>query len=475
MNSIASVPDPARSLVRQAGAAFAAGQHGEALRLYETALRFDARNERALFGAASCHHALGDLPRAAALFGSLAKAHPEKAMYHYNQGYSLLQDAQYDAAAKILRKCCERIQDPHVKANLAIALESTSNRDLASARRLLEEAAASLMNDASVQSNLAYLQLLMGDYAAGWRQHERRAILQRVIASTPVPLWQGESLAGKTLLLWCEQGLGDSLQFVRYLPLVARRAVADGGSVAFQPPPSLYRLFATSFLALAPAVTILSPDEPVTQFDVHCSLMSLPERMHTTVDTVPAEIPYLHAEPLAVAQWQERLSTANGMKVGLVWGGDSGKGHDPIFQRADRRRSTSLEQFALLFDIPGITYFSLQKGEPANQARSMSGRSNFIDYTDELLDFADTAALTANLDLVITVDTSVCHLAGGLGCEVWLLNRWDACWRWLLGRDDSPWYPTLTQYRQTIHGDWSDVVSRIARDLRLRVDANTRT
>lgn len=449
--------------------AYAAGQHGEALRLYDASLRFDAGNELALFGTASCHHALGNLPRAAELFECLAAAHPEKVMYRYNQGHSLLLDAQYDAAAEILWECFNRLQDPHVKANLALALESTSNRDLITARRLLEEAAASLTSDSNVQGNLAYLRLLMGDYETGWRQHERRQILQSAIASTPVPLWRGDSLAGKTLLLWSEQGLGDSLQFVRYLPLIARRAIVEGGTVVFQPPAALYRLFATSFASLVPIVTILSKDQPVTQFDLHCSLMSLPERMHTTIDTVPADIPYLHAESVAVAHWRNRLSPTRGMKVGLVWGGDSRKGHDPIFQRADRRRSIAFERLQPLLDLPEITYFSLQKGEPSNEARTMAGRSNFIDYTGELLDFADTAALAANLDLVITVDTSVCHLAGGMGRDVWLLNRWDTCWRWLVGREDSPWYPTLTMYRQTILGDWTDVVARIANDLRLKV------
>ena len=470
MDLPASIP-PSASLLRQAGAAYAATRYADALHLYETVLQSDPANELASFGVASCQHAIGNLKRAIELFGSLAEAHPEKPVYRYNQGYGLLLDAQYDRAAETLQACCERIADPQVKANLALALQYRSTRDLATARALLAEAAASLPNDADVQSNLAYLQLLTADYEAGWRQHEHRSILQSAIASTPVPHWQGEPLDGRTLLLWSEQGLGDSLQFIRYLHPLARRVAADGGRIVFQPPPALHRLFANSFAPLRPTVEIVSSDETVPRFDAHCSLMSLPERMHTTIATVPAEIPYLHADPLDVALWQDRLKSAVGLRVGLVWGGDSRKGHDPIFQRSDRRRSVLLEQLAPLFAIPGVTYFSLQKGEPANQARTMSGNPYFPDFTGSINDFADTAALIANLDLVITVDTSVCHLAAAQGREVWLLNRWDTCWRWLVERDDSPWYPTLTQYRQTTNGEWGSVIARIEQALRLRVCA----
>jgi hypothetical protein len=457
-------------LLRQAGALYAARRFADALAAYESALEVAPESELAMFGAASCQHGLGDLPRASESFGRLADRYPSKPVYRYNQGYSCLLDARYDEAEPILRDCMARIDDPHVKANLAIALENASSRDLTAARLLLEEAAARLPGDPVVQTNLAQVLLLMGEYEHGWRLNEQRLLLPGAAPDTPVPLWQGESLRGKLLALLHEQGLGDSLQFVRYLPALAQRAAADGGRVVFQPPESLYRLFATSFAGLAPSVTILRSDEVGGPPDAWCPLMSLPERMHTTLATVPSQIPYLHAAPDARAQWQERLRRHAGLKVGLVWGGESRKNLDPIFQRADRRRSTTLEQLAPLFEIPGVVYYSLQKGEPARQAHAMPARANFLDYTEELNDFADTAALAANLDLVITVDTSVCHLAGGLGIEVWLLNRWDTCWRWMLDRDDSPWYPTLTQYRQQTPGDWAGVIRRIGSDLRAWAD-----
>ncbi len=459
-------------LLRQAGSAFGGGRHRDALGLYESALVLEPANEIALFGAASCLHALGELPRAARMFERLADSHPRKVMYRYNQGYSLLLDAQYDAAARVLGECNGRIDDPHVKANLAIALQYATERDLETAGKLLEQAASALPNDSDVQRNLGLLRLLAGDYESGWRLHERRATLQSAVASTSAPLWRGESLAGTTLLLWHEQGLGDSLQFVRYLPLVARRAQAEGGTVLFQPPPSLYRLFALSFADLAPGLTVLPPERQITSFDSHCSLLSLPERMHTMLATVPAEMPYLHADPAATAEWRQRLGADRRVKVGLVWGSDSRSGSTAIARQAYARRSLTLEQMRPLFAITGVVYCSLQKGEPAAQAQAMAGRDNFVDLTGGITDFADTAALAANLDLIVTVDTSVCHLAGGLGLETWLLNRRDACWRWLVGRADSPWYPTLIQYRQSTQGEWGDVVACVAQDLQARSTAN---
>jgi Flp pilus assembly protein TadD len=356
-------------LLRQAGAMYGAGRFADALPLYESALQTAPESEIAMFGMASCQNELGNVRRAAELFGSLAAKYPANAFYRYNQGYSYLLDARYDDAAPILRECLGRIDNPHVKANLGIALEHTSARDLPTARQLMEEAAARLPGDPLVQTNLSYLRLLMGDYEQGWRLHERRQGLPSAAALTAVPMWQGESLAGKVLAVLHEQGFGDSLQFVRYLPMIAQRAAADGGRVIFQPPEPLYRLFATSFADLAPDVTILPPEEIAT-FHCYCPLMSLPERMHTTLATVPAQVPYLRAAPEAVAQWRERMNGHVAVKAGLVWAGNARKGIAPIFQRTDKRRSTTLQQLTPLFDIPDVVFYSLQKAS----RRSRCGR-----------------------------------------------------------------------------------------------------
>jgi hypothetical protein len=184
--------------------------------------------------------------------------------------------------------------------------------------------------------------------------------------------------------------------------------------------------------------------------------MSLPRAFSTTVATIPSEVPYLTADPLQVEGWRRRLAELRNIRVGLVWAG-SPRPDQPEANRVDRRRSVTLEHFAKLADVPGVSFVSLQKGPAASQTRS-SPDLLIHDWTDELDDFADTAALIEALDLVISVDTSVVHLAGALGKPVWLLNRFDTCWRWLLDRDDTPWYPTLRQFRQPKPGDWDSVI-----------------
>jgi Flp pilus assembly protein TadD len=453
-------------LLQQAGIALGAGRYADALDLYESALRIAPDNERARLGEATCHHALGNVDRAALMFGALATAHPRQPVYRYNQGYCLLLDGRHDEALPVLEESARRLDDPHVKSNLGLALQFAKHRDLARAGTLIAAAAAALPDDATIQANLAFHHLLSGDYAAGWTRHERRASLRRTAQSTSAPLWQGEPFGGRTLGLWHEQGFGDSLQFVRYVALLARSAVAAGGRILLQPPRPLFRLFHTSLEGSAPDVEVVDPDTPVDILDWHCPLMSLPARMGTTLDTVPAEVPYLRPDSALAQAWRERLAGLPGLKVGLVWGASSNVERDPALQRGYRRRSVALADLAMLLDVPGVTFVSLQKGPQAAEADAFRSRVSFVDWTGELDDFADTAALAAGLDLVISVDTSVCHLAGAIGRPVWLLNRWDTDWRWLLDRDDSPWYPTLTLYRQDAPGDWSGAIARVTANLR---------
>jgi hypothetical protein len=205
-------------------------------------------------------------------------------------------------------------------------------------------------------------------------------------------------------------------------------------------------------------------------FDLHCPLMSLPGAFGTNLANIPGGVPYLAAEPAAVMRWRSRLAPFAGLKVGLVWAGSR-----RVFQsdaaNVDRRRSITLAHFAALADVPGCSFVSLQKDEAARQTRSPPEGLAICDWTDELDDFADTAALIGALDLVIAVDTAVAHLAGALAKPVWLLNRFDTCWRWLLERTDSPWYPTLRQFRQQRPGDWEGVLAAVRAALIERADS----
>jgi hypothetical protein len=210
-----------------------------------------------------------------------------------------------------------------------------------------------------------------------------------------------------------------------------------------------------------PAGTIvLAQGETLPQFDLQAPLLSLPHALTTELANVPAKIPYLSADETAVARWRQRLAALPGRKIGLVWAGGQ-RPHLPHTVVVDRRRSMRLAQFARLGNIPGLCFISLQKGAPGKEVHEVPEGLALHDFTDELHDFADTAALVAALDLVISVDTAVAHLAGAMGRPVWLLNRFDTCWRWLRDRDDSPWYPSLRQFRQAAPGDWACVIDRL--------------
>jgi hypothetical protein len=263
--------------------------------------------------------------------------------------------------------------------------------------------------------------------------------------------WRGEPAAGRTLLIHAEQGFGDTLQFLRYVPMAAAR----GLRVVLEVPAPLARLAAT-----LPGVTkLVVQGEKLPDFDLHVPMLSLPLAFDTVLETIPAATPYISVTPAEAARWRHKIA-GSGLKVGLVWAGNARR-ENPSLAAVDRRRSLHPVALLPLFEVPGAKFVSLQKDGPAGLP--------LLDYMSEIQDFSDTAALIAGLDLVIAADTAVAHLAGALGKEVWLLNRYDACWRWLRGRADSPWYPSMRLYTQPEAGDWDTVITQVAADLARRV------
>ena len=308
---------------------------------------------------------------------------------------------------------------------------------------------------AAAHLNRATSLLSLGDLGRGFEEYRWRWQVngfQPAIARLR-PAWEGQDLSGRSILVYGEQGFGDHLQFSRFVADIARKAALT----ALVTEPALLALFQRSF----PGVRVSTGVSDEAAFDFQVALMDLPSAFGTTLATIPATIPYLAADPADVARWTERIASHGGLKVGLVWAGDTHAGR-AAGAAVDRRRSLSLARLAPLATIAGVSFISLQKGEPASQAATPPDGMRLLDLTADLRDFSDTAALIANLDLVIAVDTAVAHLAGALGKPVWILSRYEGDWRWLNGREDSPWYPTARLFHQRAAGAWDEVVERVA-------------
>ena len=371
-----------------------------------------------------------------------------------NLGAALIDGGDADAAIAICRETIAA--DPGYAGcynNLGNALRAVGR--LGEAAAILARAIAIAPDDAQAHYNHSAVLLKQGRFAQGWAEYEWRRRTPRALARNEAfagPEWDGAKLSGKTILLHCEQGFGDVLQFARFARLVAAR----GGRVLLRVYQPLVRL-----LRSMPEVAAVIPlDGALPDYDCHLPLMSVPRLIGTRLDTVPADVPYLRAEPGAVEAWRDRLAGLRGRKIGLVWAGDPRPYHRGA-SLLDRQRSLGLGDFAGLAEIEDLCLISLQKGSPALQAKAPPDGLALLDFTDELADFADTAALIANLDLVISVDTSIAHLAGALAKPVWILSRFDGCWRWLQDRDDSPWYPTARLFRQPAPGAWAAALNRL--------------
>ena len=456
-------PDLAETAMNRADALDVLGRRDEALTGYNRAIRLNAGLVQAHYNRANLLQVMDRPAEALPSFDMALALNPAHAAAACNRATALrslgrLEEAAagYDQALSIDPNMVQAI------VNRASLLSIHGRYDEALA---LYQRARSIYNDSvDAHWNEALCRLAIGDFAGGWREHEWRwrtdglRMAQRVY---PQPLWLGEtSLAGKTLFVHGEQGHGDVLQFCRLVPGLAEL----GANVVLEVPYTQVRLIRTM---AGPQHVIAHTDKP-PPFDLHCPLMSLPLALGLTLETIPATVPYLRPDPDQARAWAIRLADLPGLRVGLVWAG-SPRPTDPAANAIDRRRSMRLDQLAPLATVTGVSFVSLQKGPPADQAKAPPAGLSLTDWTGELWDFADTAALIAGLDLVIAVDTSVVHVAGALGKPVWVLNRYDACWRWLHDRTDSPWYPTARLFRQHRYGVWGDVVEDVVTALRAEV------
>jgi len=434
----------------------ALGRPDEALSCQRQALRLDPDSADAQNNLGMIHYAQGNVAEAENCFRTALRLRPDHANATLNLGSARQILNHIGEADQLFRRALSiGVDEARAKSNLALALLEQARPQ--EAEQCCRESLALRPDYPEARSNLALSLLMMGRLKEGFQEYESRWDVEAMGMTAPAltqPCWTGQSLNGETVLLHAEQGFGDTLQFCRYAPMVA----AAGGRVVLVVPKALRRIMTT----LDGVAELLSEeDDLLPEFDYHCPLLSLPLAFGTTMATIPAPIPYLRADPLP---WAGFLETLPGLKVGLVWAGLS-RTDKPHAVAIDRRRSMRLAEMAPLFSVPGCDFVSLQLGGPAAQRHALPDGMVLHDVSDRLDDWADTADLIAGLDLVIAVDTAVAHLAGALGKPVWLLNRFDSCWRWFLNRDDTPWYPAMRQFRQAIRGDWPGVIDRVRRAL----------
>jgi len=501
------------------------GKLQEAVAMYQRALSIQPANAGALNGLGNAMRLLKEYDRAIAAFGQALRVDPNQVQAHHNLGLALLEKGAAREAAGSFRRALELepnsrrtyvslIQalgdsrdnavgleaakkaaalwprDAEFQADLGRFLFETDQTEQAVAayRRAVElepgqvathnnlgnalrqlgrfsEAKAEFARCLTLQPdfapahwNMSLLRLLDADLPGAWEEYEWRLTVPELSIQHHFrqPRWDGSDLNGRRILLHAEQGFGDVLHFVRYAPLIARR----GGQVILAVHPELVWLLG--------GVEGVKKCVPLAQinvdFDVHCQLMSLPHFFKTTLDTVPAEVPYIRADSARAARWRARMKgdgpfdPAQGRrkKIGLFWSGH---------RVPDQRRSARLMEWAELARARGVRWISLQKGPASAEARVPPAGMEIDDWAQELIDFSDTAALIDALDMVITIDSAVAHLAGAMGKGVWLLLPQVPTWRWMLDRKDSPWYPTMRIYRQERLGDWSGVIRTVVDDL----------
>ena len=469
------------------GVCYQLGDYDSSIDYLKKVLQIDPSHADAHHNLGVALQAKGQLHKAISFFRKAANLHPSSSQAYFSLANALKETGQTDEAISCYRKLLE-IEPDFVDAynslgNLmkkqgmveeaincyqkALQINPVNPGILNNLGNVLYEAGCfdkaliSYQDALELDPDYPYshfhmsrLLLLSGNYKQGWKEYEWRwktkDYFERDFSQ---PRWNGSDISGRTILLYTEQGLGDAIQFIRYVPLV----VEHGATVIVECQKELVSLFQN----VEGTKHVITVGEQLPPFDVHCPLLSLPLKFDTTLETIPAGIPYIKANPFSIQKWKDRILNAGPkLKLGLTWAGSPA-------HKNDRNRSFPLETFAPIAQSDGIIFYSLQVGEAAQQAKNAPKAMKLIDYTDEINDFSDTAALIENLDLVISVDTAVAHLAGAMGRPVWTLLPFAPDWRWMLKREDSPWYPTMKLFRQSSPGDWNSVINNVLKELEI--------
>ena len=441
-------PNDAPALNNRANVLWALDRRDEALQSYDQALAIEPNDLSTLKDRGAALTLLHRAEEALACFERALALKPGDLYFIFKRGSALAELNRYEEALA----CFDRV----FESDNADALNDRGNvlavlQRHADAIASFDRALAIAPEDAKVHWNRGFALLRTGDFEQGWKEYEWRGKLeepwtrQREFAQ---PRWRGEEpVEGKTILIHAEQGFGDTIQFVRYVPLVA----ALGTKVVLDVQPALKTLLA----GIDGAAVVTATGGELPPFDLHCPLMSLPLAFKTRLETIPAAVPYLAASPERLATWNERLPKSQALRVGIGWAGNPNFPHDD-------ERSIGLSPLVPLLSIPGVQFLSLQKDLRDGDEEILRRHPHIIHLGDKLDDFDDTAAVMSLVDLVISSDTAPVHLAGALGRPVWILLKHTADWRWLIDREDNPWYSTARLFRQSKVGDWESVVGQVA-------------
>ncbi len=442
-SAVAALPGHERARVNLVRALLAAAEPLRALDAADAGLAALPHHAELHFARGTALNALGQPHAARDALQRAVALDPSHAPSHLNLGNACADLDDLAAAERHIRAALHR--DPTlVEAHASLGFVLTSRGRLAEAVAACDTAIALRPNFVQAHWNLATAALLAGDFARGFAAYEwrkRHDRFRRDFVDLPGPVWTGDNPAGRTILVHAEQGFGDTIQFARYLPLI----VARGAQAVLACEHPLLPL-----LARLRGVLVVAKDATLPRYDAWIDQMSLPHIFATRPETIPAAAGYLLADPDRVARWRARLP--HGGKIGLAWGGNPAHSND-------RRRSLPPAAVSRLLALVGGSVVNLQVGPRA-------GEAGLADFSPLLKDYAETAALVANLDLVLTVDTSVAHVAGALGVPCWLLLPFAPDWRWMLGRDDTPWYDSLRLFRQPSPGDWDGLLDAVAAALR---------
>jgi tetratricopeptide (TPR) repeat protein len=474
-----------QELIRQGNAQEAAGQLAAAADLYQRALQLAPAEPEAHLHLGLALTELGRMDEAASVYASGLARSPRDPLLAYNAANLAYAKGDYEAARELAQRAVDEkpafaqalvllsnVLDElgdvagalaTIRRALAVQPES-AGAQLNQVRLLLQslqvaeaiEAASHALrshpDNAELHWSLAIAHLLQGDFEAGWREHEWRAlaITNAALPDYGLPPWRGDDARGRTILLFAEQGFGDAIQFLRFVPRVAERAA----HVVVLLPASLCNL---ARAALPQNCSVVGDGAPAPTPELQCALLALPWILGLHLERDFACPRYLSADPGRVAAWRQRLESGRSLRVGLVWSGN------PAHQN-DRNRSIPLELMRQI-GVEACAFISLQPEVRATDMAALESWADLVPLGAELQDFADTAALIEALDLVVTVDTSVAHLAGALGRPVWILLPYCPDWRWMLGRADSPWYSTARLYRQQGPGQWPQTLRKVREDL----------